>query len=191
MTARAFEMNKGEVSGPIRTGRGYVFETLTDKQDPHDAKLEEVKERVRDEVTRQRAREMAKQKASGLAAKVKTAPDFEKAAKAAGFEAKTTELITRDAPVPDLGVASDVLDAAFKLPEGGVSDPITTDTGIAVIKVLQKQEVTTADFTANKDKFRDDLLTDRRNRFFSAYMGKAKQKMKIEVNRQAIQRVVG
>jgi peptidyl-prolyl cis-trans isomerase D len=191
MTARAFEMNKGEVSGAIRTGRGYVFETLTDKQDPHDAKLEEVKERVRDEVTRQRAREMAKQKASALAAKVKNAPDFEKAAKAAGFEAKTTELITRDAPVPDLGVASDVLDAAFKLPEGGVSDPITTDTGIAVIKVLQKQEVTAADFAANKDKFRDDLLTDRRNRFFSAYMGKAKQKMKIEVNRQAIQRVVG
>jgi peptidyl-prolyl cis-trans isomerase D len=191
MTARAFEMNKGEVSGAIRTGRGYVFETLTDKQDPHDAKLEEVKERVRDEVTRQRAREMAKQKAAALAAKVKNAPDFEKAAKAGGFEAKTTELITRDAPVPDLGVASDVLDAAFKLPEGGVSDPITTDTGIAVIKVLQKQEVTAADFTANKDKFRDDLLTDRRNRFFSAYMGKAKQKMKIEVNRQAVQRVVG
>src|SRR3954470_1416739 len=84
MTARAFEMNKGEVSGAIRTGRGFVFETLTDKQDPHDAKLEEVKERVRDEVTRQRAREMAKQKAAALAAKVKNAPDFEKAAKAGG-----------------------------------------------------------------------------------------------------------
>src|SRR3954470_16803676 len=84
MTARAFEMNKGDVSGAIRTGRGYVFETLTDKQDPHDAKLEEVKERVRDEVTRQRAREMAKQKAAALAAKVKNAPDFEKAAKAGG-----------------------------------------------------------------------------------------------------------
>lgn len=191
MTARAFDMNKGEVSGAIRTGRGYVFETLTDKQDPHDAKLEEVKERVRDEVTRQRARDMAKQKASDLAAKVKGAADFAKAAKAAGFEAKTTELITRDSPLPDLGVATDVLDAAFKLPEGGVSDPLATDTGIAVIKVLEKQEVTAADLAANKDKFREDLLTDRRNRFFSAYMVKAKQKMKIEVNRQAIQRVVG
>jgi parvulin-like peptidyl-prolyl isomerase len=191
MTARAFDMNNGDVSGAIRTGRGYVFETLTDKQDPHDAKLEEVKERVRDEVTRQRAREMAKQKASDLAAKVKNAPDFAKAAKTAGFEAKTTELITRESPLPDLGVAADVLDAAFKLPEGGVSEPIATDTGIAVIKVLEKQEVTATDLTANKDKFREDLLTDRRNRFFSAYMVKAKQKMKIEVNRQAIQRVVG
>jgi len=57
--------------------------------------------------------------------------------------------------------------------------------------VLEKQEVSATDLTANKDKFREDLLTDRRNRFFSAYMVKAKQKMKIEVNRQAIQRVVG
>jgi hypothetical protein len=32
-------------------------------------------------------------------------------------------------------------------------------------------------------------VSDRRNRFFSAYMGKAKQKMKIDVNREALQRV--
>jgi peptidyl-prolyl cis-trans isomerase D len=191
MTARAFDMKKGDVSGAIRTGRGYVFETLVDKQDPHDAKLEEVKEKVRDEVTKQRARDMAKQKAADVAAKVKNAADFDKAVKAAGFEAKTTELITRDSPLPELGMATDVMEAAFKLPQGAVSDPIATDTGIAVVKVLEKQEVTAADFAANKDKFRDDLLTDRRNRFFSAYMVKAKQKMKIEVNRQALQRVVG
>ena len=34
------------------------------------------------------------------------------------------------------------------------------------------------------------LLTDRRNRFFSAYMLKAKQKMKIEVNRETLQRAI-
>jgi hypothetical protein len=41
-----------------------------------------------------------------------------------------------------------------------------------------------------KDRFREELLTDRRNRFFSAYMLKAKQKMKIAVNRETLQRVV-
>ena len=68
-------------------------------------KLEEVKDRVRDEVVKQKAREMSRQKAAEIAAKLKAAPDFEKAAKAAGVEAKTTELIARDAPIPDLGVA--------------------------------------------------------------------------------------
>jgi len=42
-----------------------------------------------------------------------------------------------------------------------------------------------------KPGFNDQLLNDRRNRFFSAYMIKAKQKMKIDVNRDALQKVVG
>ncbi len=41
-----------------------------------------------------------------------------------------------------------------------------------------------------KDKFRDELLADRRGRFFGAYMTKAKQKMKIEVNRESLQKAV-
>ena len=48
-----------------------------------------------------------------------------------------------------------------------------------------------ADFNSNKDTFRSEILDDRRNRFFSAYMVKAKQKMKIEVNREALARVIG
>ena len=153
-------------------------------------KLDEVKDRVRDEVIKQKAREMSRQKAAELAAKLKGAADFEKAAKAAGVEAKTTELITRDAPIPDLGVAPEVIDAAFTLPVGAVSDPITTDTGTAVFKVLEKKEVTPTEWAANKDRFREELLADRRNRFFSAYMTKAKQKMRIEVNREALQRAL-
>ncbi len=57
-----------------------------------------------------------------------------------------------------------------------------------MIKVLEKKEVTPEEWTSSKDRFREELLTDRRNRFFSAYMVKAKQKMKIEVNREALQR---
>ena len=153
-------------------------------------KVDEVKDRVREEVVKQKARDLSKQKAAEIAAKLKSAPDFEKAAKAAGVEAKTTELITQDSPIPDLGVAPAVEDAAFKLAVGAVSDPIATDNGTAVIKVIEKKTVTPEEWTSSKDRFREELLTDRRNRFFSAYMVKAKQKMKIEVNRESLQRAV-
>ena len=56
--------------------------------------------------------------------------------------------------------------------------------------MLEKKEVTPDEWTTAKDKFREELLSDRRNRFFTAYMVKAKQKMKIEVNREALQRAV-
>jgi peptidyl-prolyl cis-trans isomerase D len=186
--SRAFEMKTGEVSPALRTSRGFAFITPVGKQDPYVPKLDEVKERVRDEVIKQKARDLSRQKAAEVAAKLKASPDFEKAAKAAGVDAKTTELIARDAPIPDLGVAPAVEEAAFKMTVGATSDPIAVDNGTAVIKLVEKQEVTPSDYALARDKFREELLTDRRNRFFGAYMLKAKKKMDIQVNREALQK---
>ena len=149
-------------------------------------KLDEVKDRVRDEVVKQKARDAQQAKAAEIAAKLKSAPDFEKAAKAAGVEAKTTDLIAQDSPIPDLGVAPAVEDAAFKLPVGARqrSDPHRQrhrrDQG-----GREEGGDAAKSGRSSKDRFREELLTDRRNRFFSAYMVKAKQKLKIEVNREA------
>jgi len=189
-SARVFQMKPGEVEGPVQTSRGFAFITLLNKQDPYVPQLPEVKDRVRDEVITQKARELAKEKARELAAKLKSAPDFEKAAKAAGVDPKTTELLTRESPLPDLGAAPAVVEAAFKMTVGATSDAIATDNGTAIIKLVEKQEASSADLEKVKDKFREELLADRRNRFFSAYMAKAKQRMKIEVTRETVQRVV-
>jgi peptidyl-prolyl cis-trans isomerase D len=190
VAAKAFDMKPDEVAGPLRASRGFVFETFVAKQDSYVPKVDEVKDRVRDEVVKQKARDLSKQKAAEIAAKLKAAPDFEKAAKAAGVEAKTTDLIPRDSPIPDVGASPAVDAVAFALPAGAVSDPIVTDTATAIVKVLEKVEVSTDEWNNNKDRFREEVLSDRRNRFFSAYMSKAKQKMKIEVNREALQRAV-
>jgi len=188
--ARAFEMKVGDVSGPLQSARGFAFETVLAIQPPAMPKLDDVKDRVRDAVIKKKARDLSREKAAAVAAKVKGAADFDKAAKAAGVEPKTTDLITRDAPIPDLGVAPDVMAAAFKLPAGAVSDPITTENGTVVFKVVEKKEVTPTEWAANVERFRDEQINDKRNRFFSAYMVKAKQGMKIELNREALQRAV-
>jgi len=189
--ARAFDTKQGDLAGPVRTGRGFAFLTVLAKQDPYVPKLDEVKDRVREEVVKQKARDLSKQRAAAIAAKLKSSSDFEKAAKAAGLDAKTTDLVTRDAPLPDIGMAPSVDAAAFALPAGAVSDPIPTDNGTAVVKVVEKKEVTPEEWASAKDRFREELLNDRRGRFFSAYMAKAKQRMKIDVYREALQRVVG
>jgi len=190
VAARAFGMNQGTVSGPISSSRGFVFLTVVDKRDPYVPKLDEVKDRVRDEVLKQKAREFGQQKAVQLGTALKNAPDFEKAVKSAGFSSQTTELLSRESQIPGLGMAPEVIDAAFKLPKGAVSDPISTEGGSAIVKVLEKQEVTDAEIAANKDRFREELLTDRRNRFYSSYLAKVKQKMKIEVNREVLQKMI-
>ena len=46
----AFQLKDGEVSEPLQSPRGPVFITVTDKKDPYVPKLEEVKDRVREDV---------------------------------------------------------------------------------------------------------------------------------------------
>ncbi len=190
-SAEAFNLAEGQVSPAVRVSRGYVFMTVTGTQAPYIPKLADVRDKVREDIVKEKAKELAQQKATAIAAALKSAPDFEKAAKAAGYDVKTTDLIARGQAFPEIGVSPQVDKVAFSLPVNSVSDPIPTDAGTAIVKVLEKKDVTPAELAAAKDQLQDELLNDRRNRFFSAYMLKAKQGMKISVNREALQRVAG
>jgi peptidyl-prolyl cis-trans isomerase D len=192
--AEAFQLGAGQVSAAVRVSRGYAFFTVVGTQAPRLSTLDEVKDRVREDLTKQKAKELAREKAAALAVTLKNAPDFEKAVKAvkdAKLEVKSTELVARESPLPDLGVSPAVDDVAFALPAGSVSDPIVTDNAVAIVKVVEHKMPTPAEFAAERDRLREEMLNDRRGRFFAAYMQKAKLKMKIEVNRENIQRVIG
>jgi peptidyl-prolyl cis-trans isomerase D len=186
---QAFEMKEGEVSEPIRTPQGYAFITVTGKQEPYIPKVDEVKAKVRDEVLKQKAIEAARQKAASLAPSLKSG-DFEKGVKSAGLDAKTTDMIARGNPIGDAGSSPAIEDAAFSLPAGAVSDPIVTDTGAAIVKVLERKDVGADEFAKQKESVRADLLNERRNKFFSAYMTKARQRMKININRDTIAQII-
>ena len=190
VSQQAFQMKEGVVSEPLRTAQGYAFITLTGRQDPYVPKLDEVKARVRDDVLKQKAIDAARQKAASINAEMKGG-DFDKAAKAAGLDVKTTELITRGAPIGDAGVSPALEAAAFALPAGSVSDPVVTETGAAIVKVLERQDVAPDQLTKEKDTLRTELLNDRKQKFFAAYMTKARQRMKININRETIAQIVG
>ena len=99
---------------------------------------------------------------------------------------KTTELIARGAPIADAGVSPAIDAAAFTLPAGAVSDPIVTDNGAVIVKVVEKKDVTPTELASGKSSIRDEMVGERRNRFFSAYMTKARDKMKIDINRETL-----
>jgi len=190
VSQQAFQMKEGEVSEPIRTPQGYAFITVTAKQDPYIPKVDEVKAKVREDVLKQKAIEAARQKAASVAAAAKSG-DLEKAAKAAGLEVKHTDLIPRGSAIADAGISPALDEKAFSLPQGAVSDPVVTDTGAAIVKVVEKQAASPADFAKQKDGLKTQLQNDRKQKFFAAYMTKARQGMKININRDTIAQIVG
>jgi peptidyl-prolyl cis-trans isomerase D len=187
---QAFTLKEGDVSEPIRTPQGYAFITVTGRQDSYVPNLDEVKAKVRDDVLKQKAIDTARQKAASISAEMKSG-DFEKAAKAAGLEVKTTDLIARGAPIGEAGVSPALEAAAFSLPKDGVSDPVVTDSGAAIVKVLDRQEVAPDQLAKEKESLRTELLNDRKQKFFAAYMTKARQRMKININRETIAQIIG
>jgi peptidyl-prolyl cis-trans isomerase D len=191
VVAEAFRLKDGEVSKATTSPRGPVYLTVTGKRDPYVPKLDEVEARVREDVTRTKAIEVSRQKASQIAAALRGAKDFAAAAKTQGLEAKSTELVARESALPDIGVSQEVDRAAFSLPVGGVSEPITTNDATVIVKVLERDEVTPDEFAKAKETFRGELLNERKNRFFTAYMTKAKENMKIDIRTDVVRRAVG
>lgn len=191
VSARVFQMKDGEVTQAMRIPRGWLLATLAGKQDPYLPQLAEVQSQVRDDLTRERAAELAKARAAEIAASLKTAPDFATAAKRAGLEVKATELIARGAPIAEIGVSPEIDKAAFALPVGGVSDAISTPQGTAIVRVAERQDVDEGQLAAERDKLREELLNQRRDKFFSSYMQNAKKDLNIDIRQDVLSRVVG
>jgi peptidyl-prolyl cis-trans isomerase D len=191
LSGRLFGMKEGEVTPAMRVSTGWLFGTVTGRQEPYIPKLDEVKAKVTEDVKNDKAQDLARQRASAIAAELKAAKDFAAAAKKNGLEVKSTELVTRGSAIADLGISEAIDNAAFALPQGGVSDAIVTPQGTAIVRVAEKVDVTDSEIEAGKDQLRDEMVNLRRDKFFGAYMQKAKQALKITTRDDVLARITG
>jgi len=189
VTAEAFTLEQGKVSGVLRTNQGYAVVALTETKPSYVPKVEEVRDKVKDDVIRAKAVELARAKAETMAQAAKT--NFAAAAKAAGVDVKTTDFISRGSALPEVGVSDRVDSALFALKTGETTAPIATDNAVVVARVKERQEIDAAAMTAARDQLRAELLQQRRNTFFAAYMTKAKAKMTVTYNQAALQTIIG
>ena len=104
---------------------------------------------------------------------------------------RSTELITRGSALPEIGVSDRIDQAAFALSTGQTSEPITTDRGVVVVHVREKQDIVQEGLDAQREALRTQLTNDRRMEFFSAYMTKAMEDMEITYNEQTLQTLLG
>ena len=185
VTNEAFQMAPGDVRGPVPTPTGPVFLTVTDIQDPYVPPLEEVESRVRDDVIRRKAFVAAQERAAEVAALLAPADEFETAATAADLEVNGSDLLTRGTAIPGVGLNAAVEAVAFSLQPGETSDPILTGNTAVVLRVEEREEASETEFEANREAIRSQLMAERQNRFYAAYMENAKSRMVISVDMAA------
>jgi peptidyl-prolyl cis-trans isomerase D len=178
-------MKPGDVSEKLQTQNGFAWIALVDVKPAALPTLDEVKDKVKEDVQQKKAVDVAKAKAEAMAKNAGS--NFAAAAKAAGVEVKTTDLIARGTALPEIGTNQAVEDAVFKLKTGETSGAIATDTAVVIVHVKEKQDVKPDEMATGLSQVRDELRQQHQSEFFGAYMVKARDHMTLSYNQAAIE----
>jgi peptidyl-prolyl cis-trans isomerase D len=187
-----FRLRVGDLSAPLRTDRGYVVLTIKEIQPTHPASLGEVHDRVLADYRHEKAVDLAKTRAEELGKRVKSGENFASAAKALGFEVKTSDAFSRTGSIPEAGSAKQ-FSAAFKLPVGQAGDPVFLGSNWVVYRVAQHDPINEEDFAKQKAAIETQALQVKRQAayelFRSTLESRLRQEGKLHINQENLKRL--
>jgi peptidyl-prolyl cis-trans isomerase D len=174
-----FRLRPGDVSAPIRTDRGFVVLSVKEALPGHPGTLSEVRDRVLADYRRDQSNELAKSRAEELARRAKAGTDLASAARALGFEAKSSELVARATSIPDIGSASQV-GPAFGLAPGQAGDALFLGANWVVFRVLERQAANPEDLPNQRQEITQQLLQSRREMAYEAFRTSLETRLRSE-----------
>jgi peptidyl-prolyl cis-trans isomerase D len=177
MERKMFAMAKGEIGTAVQVDRGYVVPQLTDIAPAHPASFEEAQTKVAADVKNEKAKQLAGDKAKQIEEMLKGGKDLAATAKAAGADVKTSELLTRGASLPEFGSIAELDKEMFSLPIGKPGTPVTVAGKTLAFTVKDRQEIKPDEMKKAMDMIRGEMIPQRRDEYFNAYIQEVKKKM--------------
>lgn len=189
MLTGAFKAQKNGPPQVASTGDGYAVYQVTDIDPAHAPDFASYKSHILDDYRDEQLPQLLATKTNELANRAKTEGDLAKAAKETGATLETSDLVGRDAQVPDIGALATEAPQLFDLNPGQLSGPINTGHTGVVVKLIDKQLPTSDEIAKNFDVTRDSLLNQQRNAMFEVFVSNLERNYekdgRIRVNRKA------
>jgi peptidyl-prolyl cis-trans isomerase D len=172
------------------TSQGFaVFDLLAVKPQSTPS-FDEIRTRVEEEFKNERSNILLSQKTAELSDRAKASHDLKKAAKDLGAAVKTSEFVSPDGQVPDIGSMTGQAAVAFSMKPGDISGPINSGANGVVIAVTEVQAPSDADFAAKRDQIRDSLLQSKEQELFGLFVTNLREQMeksgKIKINQEEL-----
>ncbi|PYM89724.1 MAG: hypothetical protein DME08_24610 [Candidatus Rokuibacteriota bacterium] len=181
MEEAAFNLSLGGVSAPVKTPAGWVviknLELLPAAVPP----LTEIRAQVEAGVKRQKAEAVALQKAKQVADEAKHG-DFQTAAKKIGAQTAQTPRFSRTKPAERL--PGDVMVAALQATAGAITEPVKSQQGYYVVKVLERIPPDPSGLAAERERLERDLLARKQTQAWQSWLNAARAKAKVDVSTQ-------
>lgn len=167
----AFGAKANNAPEPVSIGdTSYAVFQVADIKPAHTPSFDEYKSHILDDFRDQQVTALLARKTNELADRAHAEHDLAKAAKEVGATMKTSDLVSRDQQVPDIGLLSSSAPSLFDLSVGGISNAINNGTTGVVAKIDDKQAPSPADIAKNLDSTRDALLNQRRDQAFQVFV---------------------
>ena len=176
-----FELKKEkEITSPIFTYEGVALAQLTRIAPEHPASYEEVKNEVREDLLKEKKKQLAREKL--LALKTGQVKSLEELAKANNLEYKSVETHKRGQYLSLIEDTEKVDQLIFSLPVNQISDPVDIGNGYAIIRVLDRKEVSKEDFEKVKNDEMAQALSQAQEMFLYSYLQKVRAEKKVKIN---------
>ena len=176
----AFENDPGDVSEVFKVPSGYAVVKVADEVEPGYQTPEQVKGQITGAVMREKKLD----ETLGIAKRIKDQlgenGDFQKAKEiypAAKYNSVNN--MTPNANIPMIGRDYAFLGYALNAEIGTISPALKGDRGSFLIKVTRRTEPDSATFALQKEVLRENLLQQKRNRFFAEWIAGLKDQADI------------
>lgn len=184
----AFQLRLNEVGQPISVPKGTAIIQLVQIVPEHVPSLAEVHAQVEEDYRHAQSITLAQEKAKKLAELAKS-QDFDKAAKSLGLTPKQSNDFSQSEYVEGAGSGTQLSDA-FTLNPGQVSGVVSTGSNQVVFKVVSHTPANEADFSAQADQIREELLDQKRDLQFEIFRQNLRDQYlrsgKLKVNQAAM-----
>src|SRR5215472_272021 len=183
--------------GPIsvQIPNGFVIATITDDQPARTPTFEEWRSHVEQDFKQQQAAALLTQRSRELADRAHAQHDLRKAAKELGATIKTSDPVTMNGQVPDIGSMSGPASVAFDMSPGQISEAIDTGGNAVVFTVLDKQQPSPEDTAKGKEQIREQLLQEKRQQRLGVFVADVRNRLekqgKIKINQDEMKRLAG
>jgi len=171
------KLKVGQVSPLIQTDEYYYVLRLKEKREPYIPAFEDIKDKVKSTLLKQKSQELAKEKVNACDKRLKEtyqsdpkSVDFEKIAGEYGLKSKSTGLFKYGSYIEGIGASDSFWREAQNLKGNEPSGVISLSTGFYIIKTKEKTPIDEKRFQAEKNEFKEKLLLQKKQDYFNKFL---------------------
>ncbi len=183
MVEALFAMGKNETTDLIELGGKFYIFQVAESRASYLPALKDVAEKVKDDYTAYLATQEATAAASSYLKALKEGKPWDQLAKEKGVQTEETGFFTRRVPVPKIGHAPELTDAAFRLnaQKRYPDKAFVNERGAFVIRWLAREAIDEKSFRNEEKKYRESLVQAKHGRIFENWLQNLRKNADIEI----------